>query len=261
MVIFLLDKTKFIEQTERAIEDYSKENINEQSLLRALQNFDLYQKQYNTFFEYLKDWFSLHNSKKYSDLKKDNYKLIKYIAETELEPLKKDVFLSSGLEKEDLLIVKNIAKVVNSIYSNVSKLENFLIKKSKKLYPNLTYILGPILTVRFLNQAKSLKRLSFLPASTIQLIGAESAMFKHLRFGKKGPKYGFLYLHPLMSGLNARQKGKLARYMADKISLAARYDYAGRPLHKELLEDVEKKKTRLSLESKKESKQSFISPS
>jgi len=249
----VLDKSKFVKQTENAIKDYFSENVNEQSLLRALANFDLYQKQYNTFFEYFKDWFCLHNSKLYNE-KKDNYQYVKYIAETELEKLQKDTYLSSGLPREDLNVIKNIASLIISVYSNTSKLEAHITKRAKELYPNLVNILGPLLTVRFLNQAHSLKRLSSLPASTLQLFGAENAMFKHLKFGKSCPKYGLLYLHPLMSGLNPKQKGKLARCMADKISLASRYDYAKKSLHKELLEYIEKKKASICLESKKYSK-------
>jgi len=237
-----LNKKDFIKQTEKAIEEYSKENINEQSLLKALANFDLYQKQYNTFFEYFKDWYSLQNSKKYDELGRDNYKYVKYLMDNELETLNKDTYLSSGLQKDDLTQIKNLSNTLLQMYSITSKLENFITKKSKELYPNLTNILGPVLTARFLNQAHSLKRMASLPASTLQLFGAENAMFKHLKFGKPSPKYGLLYLHPIMSGLNPKQKGKLARYMADRIALASRMDLAKKPLHKELLEDINNKK-------------------
>lgn len=247
----MLNKKDFIKQTEKAIEEYSETNIEEQSLLKALANYDLYQKQFNTFFEYLKDWFSLQNAKKYEELNKDNFKFVKYLNETEIKDLEKELYLSKGLEKDDLLLIKQLASNLISIYSNSSKLENFLTKKSKQLYPNLTNILGPILTVRFLNQAHSLKRLSSLPASTLQLFGAENAMFKHLKFGKKSPKYGLLYLHPIMSSLTPKQKGKLARIMANKIALASKYDLLKKPLHKELLEDIEKRKKDLQKENPK----------
>lgn len=246
-----INKKDFIKQTEKAIEDYSKENINEQSLLKALANFDLYQKQYNTFFEYFKDWYSLQNAKKYDDLNKDAFKFVKFISESEINQLEKDLYLSSGLQKEDLTNLKNLANTLLQMYSITSKLENFITKKSKELYPNLTNILGPILTARFLNQAHSLKRLSSLPASTLQLFGAETAMFKHLRFGKASPKYGLLYLHPIMSGLNPKQKGKLARYMAERIALAARMDLAKKKLDEKLLKDIGAKKKEIM--EKKES--------
>lgn len=238
----MINKKDFVKQTENAIEDYSKENINEQSLLKALANFDLYQKQYNTFFEYFKDWYSLQNSKKYDELNKDSFKFVKFIADAEINQLEKELYLSKGLQKDDLTNIKNLANTLLQMYSITSKLENFISKKSKELYPNLNNILGPILTARFLNQAHSLKRLSSLPASTLQLFGAETAMFKHLKFGKLSPKYGLLYLHPLMSGLNPKQKGKLARQMAEKIALASRFDLTKKPLDESLLKDIEKKK-------------------
>ncbi len=236
----MINKKDFILQTEKSIVNYSNENINEQSLIKALSNFDLYQKQFNTFFGYLKDWYSLHNNIKINDFN-DNYSFVKYLSEEN----NYDSYLSKGLEKDDLDMIKKLSKTLVDFYSNTSKLENFINKNVKKEYPNLTNILGPILTMRFISQVGSLKRLSSLPASTIQLIGAENALFKHLKFGKKSPKYGLLYLHPIMSGLQAKQKGKLARYMADKISLASRIDYAKKTLDEKLLKDVEKRKDEL----------------
>ena len=102
-----------------------------------------------------------------------------------------------------------------------------------------------------MNQAHSLKRLASLPASTLQLFGAENAMFKHLKFGKKSPKYGLLYLHPIMSSLNSKQKGKLARYMANVIAIAGRMDFAKKELDETLLKDIENKKKEILLEKPK----------
>ena len=140
----MLNKKDFIRQTENAIKEYSDNNIEEQSLLNALANYDLYQKQFNTFFGYLKDWYSLQNAKKYDELNKDNFKFVKYLNDAEIKDLEKDLYLSKGLEKEDLILIKLLASNLISIYSTCSKLENFLNKKSKQLYPNLTNILGPI---------------------------------------------------------------------------------------------------------------------
>ncbi len=237
----MLDKSKFIKQTESCVSEYFEKNIEELSLLRALANYDLYLEKFNTFVEYLQDWFSLQNSKLYKDLK-DNYKFILHLAETDLQELQKSVYLSKSLPKEDLKQIKELASTAKLVYSNISKLDSFIKLKAEKNYPNLVSVLGPVLCVRFIAQLGSLKRLAEVPSSTIQLIGAERALFRHLKYGKSGPKYGFLYLHPLMSGLDNNKKGKLARHMSEKISLAARFDYAEKPLHKELLEDVIKKK-------------------
>lgn len=237
----MFSKKEFIKQTESSVSEYFEKNIDELSLLRALANYDLYLEKFNTFCEYLQDWFSLQNSKIYKDLK-DNYKYVLYLTETDLLELQKSVYLSKSLPKEDLKQIKELASTAKLVYSNISKLDSFIKLKAEKIYPNLVSVLGPILTVRFISQLGSLKRLAEVPSSTVQLIGAEKALFRHLKYGKSGPKYGFLYLHPIMSGLDNNKKGKLARCMAEKISLGARFDYAKKPLHKELLEDIQKKK-------------------
>ncbi len=237
----MLDKSKFIKQTESSVSDYFEKNIEELSLLRALQNYDLHVKEFNTFCEYLQDWFSLQNSKLYKDLK-DNYKFILHLAETDIPELQKNIYLSKSLQKEDLKIIKDLSATAKLVYSNISKLDSFIKMKAEKEYPNLTSVLGPVLCVRFICQLGSLKRLSEVPSSTIQLIGAEKALFRHLKYGKSTPKYGLLYLHPIMSGLDNNKKGKLARFMSLKISLAARYDLTGKPLDKSLIKEIENKK-------------------
>lgn len=237
----MLDKSKFIKQTELSVSEYFEKNIEELSLLRALANYDLYVKEFNTFCEYLQDWFSLQNSKLYKDLK-DNYKYVLYLAETDIPELQKLVYLSKSLQKEDLKLIKELAVNAKNGYSVISKLDSFIKMKAEKNYPNLVSCLGPILCVRFIFQLGSLKRLAEVPSSTIQLIGAEKALFRHLKYGKSGPKYGLLYMHPIMSGLDNNKKGKLARFMALKISLAARYDLSGKPLDKSLAKEMEDKK-------------------
>jgi nucleolar protein 56 len=135
------------------------------------------------------------------------------LTESNITELKKDIFVSKSLNDDDLKLIKELAEIANSMYSTKSKIENFITKRTKEMYPNLTNIMGPIITARILNMTKNLKRFAELPASTIQMIGAETALFRHLKYNKKPPKYGFLCEHPLMNGLNDHNKGKLARIL------------------------------------------------
>jgi nucleolar protein 56 len=102
--------------------------------------------------------------------------------------------------------------------------------------PNLSKLLGPLLAARLLSQAGGLDRLARLPSSTVQVLGAEGAFFEHLRRGTRPPRHGLLFLHPSIQGAPKRQRGRLARALAGKASIAARLDRAGRPLDPSIAE-------------------------
>jgi nucleolar protein 56 len=93
--------------------------------------------------------------------------------------------------------------------------------------PNLSGLLGPLLAARMIAQAGGLDRLARLPASTIQVLGAERAFFEHLRGRAPPPRHGLLFLHPTIQGAPKRLRGKLARALAGKAAIAARRDGQG----------------------------------
>ncbi len=97
----------------------------------------------------------------------------------------------------------------------------------RKIAPNLSAIAGPVLGARLLAKAGGLKKLALLPASTIQVIGAEKALFRHLRTGARPPKHGILFQHPLVRNAKKWQRGKIARTIAAKLAIAAKEDYFG----------------------------------
>jgi len=128
------------------------------------------------------------------------------------------------------------------------KLQSFVEKEMQKLAPNFSEVAGPVLGARLLAGASGLKQLAMMPSSTVQLLGAEKALFRHLRDKKsKGPKYGFIYGHPLVKKALGKHKGKIARSLASKMVLAARADYFGtrRGIGKKMLEEVEKRAKQL----------------
>ena len=95
-------------------------------------------------------------------------------------------------------------------------------------YPYLARIATPPIASRLLSLAGSIKDLASAPASRIQLLGAEAALFRHLRNPKqKPPKHGIIHEHPLMQRVDKKDRGRLARIIADKIAIASRVDYFG----------------------------------
>jgi nucleolar protein 56 len=105
--------------------------------------------------------------------------------------------------------------------------------------PNVVALLGPLLSAKILSLAGGLDRLARLPASTIQVLGAEKAFFEHLRGRASPPRHGVLFLHPVIQGAPRRQRGKLARALAGKVAIAARLDREGSPVRAELLTSFE----------------------
>ncbi|MCI4339315.1 MAG: hypothetical protein L3J68_03170 [Thermoplasmata archaeon] len=111
--------------------------------------------------------------------------------------------------------------------------------------PNLSALLGPDLTARLLAQARGLDRLARLPASTIQVLGAERAFFEHLRGNAPPPRHGLLFLHPAIQSASRYERGKLARTLAGKVAIAARLDQAGKPVDPSLLRAFDARRTKL----------------
>jgi nucleolar protein 56 len=105
--------------------------------------------------------------------------------------------------------------------------------------PNLHRLLGPELAARLVAQAGGLDRLARLPASTVQVLGAERAFFEHLRGRAPPPRHGLLFLHPAVQSAPRGQRGKLARALAAKVAIAARLDRAGAEVNPALAQAFE----------------------
>ena len=90
---------------------------------------------------------------------------------------------------------------------------------------NLKTVAGTVIGAKLMEKAGSLKKLAVMPASTVQLLGAEKALFRHIKSGAKSPKHGLIHEHPFVNQAKYFEKGKRSRLLADKISLAVRIDF------------------------------------
>ncbi len=120
------------------------------------------------------------------------------------------------------------------LYDARGALEEYLKENMKVVAPNLTNIAGYALGARLLSIAGSLGRLASMPSSTVQVLGAHNALFKHRRGKAPSPKHGIIFRHPLVNNAPAWQRGKIARALSSKLSLAARYDYYSGKLNESL---------------------------
>jgi nucleolar protein 56 len=104
--------------------------------------------------------------------------------------------------------------------------------------PNTSAILGTAVGARILARAGSLKKLATMPASTIQVLGAEKALFRSLKTGSAPPKHGLLFQHSMVHSAQRWQRGKVARAVAAKAAIASRVDFFDGKLNQTLLEKL-----------------------
>jgi nucleolar protein 56 len=104
--------------------------------------------------------------------------------------------VGSELEDKDLEAIRVFASSLLSLYGEKERLEAYISTRMEETAPNLTSVVGASLGARLISIAGGLKRLSQLPAGTVQLLGAEKALFAHLKQGKRPPKHGVIFQHP-----------------------------------------------------------------
>jgi nucleolar protein 56 len=126
---------------------------------------------------------------------------------------------------ENLAIVKRLAEQV-ILQSDLRRiLSDHIEAAMDAVAPNVKELLTAAVGARLIAKAGSLTRLATIPASTIQVLGAEKALFRALKTGARPPKHGILFQHPLIHSAPKWQRGKIARAVASKVAIAARIDY------------------------------------
>lgn len=142
------------------------------------------------------------------------------------------------ISEVNLSIVQSIARQIIDFYELRKKLEGHIETQMNANAPNLSAILGTAVGARMLGRAGSLQRLASLPASTIQILGAEKALFRSLKTGSQPPKHGLLFQHAMVHAAPRWQRGKIARAIAAKAVIAARVDVYGEGLNRTLLDKL-----------------------
>ena len=137
--------------------------------------------------------------------------------------------------------IGEFARTVLYLRSSRKRLEDEIGVSATKIAPNLSNIAGSVLAARLISRAGSLKRLSEMPSSTIQVMGAEKSLFKHLKGKAPSPKHGIIYRHPAVIGAPRRLRGRTSRALSCKLAMASRIDYYGGELVPELKDSLEKR--------------------
>jgi len=120
--------------------------------------------------------------------------------------------------------MKPLENSLQTVKKEITALENQIEKDMKEIAPNISAIAGPLIGARLIKHANGIDKLALLPASTIQILGAEKALFRFKKEGGRPPKHGVIFQHSLINKSPKAQRGKIARVMATKISTASKAD-------------------------------------
>ncbi|KAL9375494.1 hypothetical protein Peur_032373 [Populus x canadensis] len=226
-----------------------KFNVNrvDNMVIQAIFLLDTLDKDVNSFAMRVREWYSWH----FPELAKivnDNYlyaKLAKFIDDksklsedklpelTDLlgdEDKAKEVVeaakasMGQDLSPIDLINVQQFAQRVMDLSEYRKKLHEYLITKMNDIAPNLASLIGEMVGARLISHAGSLTNLAKCPSSTLQILGAEKALFRALKTRGNTPKYGLIFHSSFIGRASARNKGRMARYLANKCSIASRID-------------------------------------
>merc|ERR1712012_1508439 len=142
------------------------------------------------------------------------------------EKVKEAAEISMGTEisDEDILNIKHLCQQVVEIQEYRAQLYEYLKNRMMAIAPNLTILVGELVGARLISHAGSLMNLAKHPASTVQILGAEKALFKALKTKHDTPKYGLIYHAQIVGQSATALKGKVSRMLAAKASLACRVD-------------------------------------
>lgn len=231
-------------------------------LVQAINTLDELDEIINTISTRIREWYGLHfpeldyllqNIITYSNIVRDagSRENISKELLTQLEvPEKKIEMIQLAISKSqggDLTVessesLKILASQVIKLSELRTNLSNTIENLMEKLAPNLKNILTATIGARLIAKAGSLIRLAQMPSSTIQIIGAEKALFRALKTGTRPPKHGLLFQHPSVNSAPKWQRGKIARALSSKIAIAVRIDvYRNASLDNSLLDKLTKR--------------------
>ncbi|EAS32484.1 nucleolar protein 58 [Coccidioides immitis RS] len=132
--------------------------------------------------------------------------------------------MGTDISNEDLENIQCLAEQVVGFAEYRQQLASYLTARMTAIAPNLTALVGELVGARLIAHAGSLVNLSKSPASTIQILGAEKALFRALKTKHDTPKYGLIYHASLIGQATGKNKGKMARVLAAKAAIGLRVD-------------------------------------
>jgi nucleolar protein 56 len=216
-------------------------------IAQAIQTLDDLDRTVNLFVGRLREWYGIHfpeldrlieKHETYARLVmnlgyRDNFSL--ETLEKEALPKEKaentakmaERSMGADMAEQDMAEIQALSRNVLELYELRKNLEDYVDKTMNEVAPNTRAVAGALLGARLIAIAGSLQNLAMRPASTIQVLGAEKALFRSLKTGARPPKHGLIFQHALLHDAKRWQRGKIARVLAGKLAIAARADAFG----------------------------------
>jgi nucleolar protein 56 len=210
-------------------------------LIQAINSIEELDDASGKMVERLREWYAIHFPE--LDVIKNHDRYVEMVADFG----NRDSIVNSGLldsEKDsriknvnsvgapisepDLQMVMEFAGSIKSLLKTKKSINSYVDNRMGEIAPNLKDLAGSSLGAKLIAHVGSIERLSKMPSGTVQVLGAEKALFRHLKTGERPPKHGLIFQHPEVRGAKWWLRGKIARTLASKISLAVRKDvYSG----------------------------------
>jgi nucleolar protein 56 len=231
-------------------------------IAQAIQTLDDLDRTVNLFMGRLREWYGIHfpeldrlieKHETYARLVmnlgyRDNFSFEALekegIPKERAEVTAKAAETSMGADtaEQDLAEIQALSRNVLELYELRKNMENYVDKTMEEVAQNTRAVAGALLGARLIAIAGSLQNLAMRPASTIQVLGAEKALFRSLKTGARPPKHGLIFQHALLHDAKRWQRGKIARVLAGKLAIAARADaFGGRYVGDALKADIDKR--------------------
>jgi nucleolar protein 56 len=137
--------------------------------------------------------------------------------------------------------LRSLAEQTVAVAEEADALRAYIERTAPAVAPNLSMLAGPVLAARLVSLAGGLEALAKKPSGTVQLLGAEDALFAHLQGGAPSPKHGIIYTHEYVRGTRPADRGSASRAFAGKLSIAARIDHYSGDRRPELAEELEER--------------------
>ena len=197
-------------------------------LAKAVETIQDLNETINILKERMRDWYSLHFPELTGKVSDEEYiEMVKTYGSREeiMKKLDLDKSVGGDITEKEEKNYKSLAGVIKNQIVYRSELHDYVEDMMRAYAPNITALTGPKLGGELIEKAGSLKKLAMKPSSTIQILGAEKSLFKHLEKGTKPPKHGLILQHPYVHKAPYDKRGKISRAFANKIAIAARLDY------------------------------------
>lgn len=202
-------------------------------LIQAINSIDEIDESISKLIERIREWYTIYFPE--LDIIQNNESYINLIAEVgDREKIikdysnsfKLDVDISNGadIEDEDLEMITHFSKSIQSLQKSRKEIEKYIDMKMDKIAPNLKNLVGASIGAKLISHVGGVKKLAMYPSGTIQILGAEKALFRHIKTGDPPPKHGLIFQHPEVRTSPWWIRGKIARLLALKISLSIRKD-------------------------------------